>query len=233
MMSKMIILIFLIVIQSVLGSFQPVQVLCEINGYLVQGMVDTGAEISVMSSSCAKRCRIANLIDTQHSGKAIGVGSSDIVGGIDNLGMRIGPLNFQNKVSILRNSRCDLLIGLDILERFQCEVSLKEKIVKFNVRGDQVKVPMSSNRNTYYPEQSPKSEIQLSKHGVMPASPLRHVHHLRKQIPQDDTEAERNIASEQENSMLRESYNSSEFDFNDDENEEFSIGDENVSLEGV
>jgi hypothetical protein len=232
MISKMIILIVLIVIQSVLGSFQPVQVLCEINGYLVQGMVDTGAEISVMSSSCAKRCRVANLIDTQHSGKAIGVGSSDIVGGIDNLGMRIGPLNFQNKVSILRNSRCDLLIGLDILERFQCEVSLKEKILKFNVRGDQIKIPMSSNRNSFYPEQQHKDEIRLSKHGAMPASSLRHVHHLRKKNAEDDIEGDQNVHSDIESEKLSESIDSSEFDFNDD-NDDFNIGDESISLEGV
>lgn len=131
------------------GSFEPIQVMCEINGQLVPAMIDTGAEITVMSASCAKRCRIHNLIDTQHSGKVVGIGSSEIVGGIEGVGMRIGPLNFQNKISILRHSRCDFLIGLDILERFKCEISLKDKLLKFNVRGDEVRIPLtSSSRST-------------------------------------------------------------------------------------
>ena len=122
--------------------FEPIQVMCEINGYLIPAMIDTGAEITVMSSSCARKCSLSRAIDPRHSGKVIGVGHSDIIGGIDGLSMRIGPLNFQNRVSILRDSRCDLLIGLDVLERFKCEISLKDRSLRFNVKGNQVRIPI-------------------------------------------------------------------------------------------
>jgi DNA damage-inducible protein 1 len=57
-------------------------VLCEVNGFLVPAIIDTGAQITVMSASCAKRCRISNKIDARFSGRAVGVGSSDIIGRI-------------------------------------------------------------------------------------------------------------------------------------------------------
>ena len=125
--------------------FEPMQIMCEINGYMVPAIIDTGAEISVMSASCARRCHLTNQIDPQYAGKATGVGSCEIVGGIDALDMRIGPVSFQNKISILYQSRCDLLIGLDILRRFDCELSFKKKYMKLSVRKETLRVPLLSN----------------------------------------------------------------------------------------
>jgi hypothetical protein len=136
--------LFLMLCFSASASFDPVQVMCEINGYMIPAMIDTGAEITVMSSSCAKRCHISNNIDAKHAGKVIGVGSSEIIGGIDNLAFRIGPVNFQNKISILRNSPCDFLIGLDILRRFKCDISLGQNVVKLKVRKNTIRIPMVS-----------------------------------------------------------------------------------------
>lgn len=138
---QILFLIFLLFINCSF-SFDPIRVMCEINGHIVPAMIDTGAEISVMSSSCAKLCQVANLIDPQHAGRAVGVGSSDILGAIDHLNLRIGPLNFQNRISILQNSRCDLLIGLDILQRFKCEINLRDRVLRFNVRGDNIRIPL-------------------------------------------------------------------------------------------
>ena len=67
------------------------------------------------------------------------------MGGIDDLQLRIGPINFKNKISILRNSRCDFLIGLDILRRFKCEISFGEKFIKLQVKRNIIRVPLVSN----------------------------------------------------------------------------------------
>lgn len=50
------------------NKFEPLRVMCEINGYMVPAIIDTGAEITIMSHSCAKKCRIANTIDTNYAG---------------------------------------------------------------------------------------------------------------------------------------------------------------------
>ena len=133
-------------------GFVPLQVLCEVNGFLVPAIIDTGAQITIMSASCAKRCRISNSINTKFSGRAVGVGSSDIIGRIDGLGMRMGPVSFEGKVSVLREARVDFLIGLDLLKRFKSEVNLKDHVLKLQVRDRQYKVPLlNKNRDLEVP----------------------------------------------------------------------------------
>ena len=128
-----------------ISDFAPLQVMCEVNGYTVPAIIDTGAQISIMSYSCAKRCRINNNIDTRYAGRAIGVGSSDILGRINGLNMKIGPISFDGKVSILRDSRVDFLIGLDFLKRFNCEVSFKDRALRLQVRDKFYKIPLISD----------------------------------------------------------------------------------------
>ena len=72
----------------------------------------------------------------------MGVGSSDIIGRIDGLGMRVGPVNFEGKVSILREARVDFLIGLDLLQRFKTEVNLRDHVLKLQVRDRVYRVPL-------------------------------------------------------------------------------------------
>lgn len=128
-----------------IADFAPLQVMCEVNGYSVPAIIDTGAQISIMSYGCAQRCRISGNIDTKYSGRAIGVGSSDILGRINGLSMRVGPISFDGKVSILRDSRVDFLIGLDFLKRFNCEVSFKDNALKLQVRNKTYKIPLMSD----------------------------------------------------------------------------------------
>ena len=141
--------------------FEPLQIQCEINGYLIPAIVDTGAQVTVMSESCARRCRVANQIDGRFSGKAVGIGSSDILGRINQLLMRVGPISYHNKVSILRQSRVDLIVGLDFLRRFSAEINLDQRILKLNVRGRTVRIPFIYESKSYL-EQSYNKRNSLS-----------------------------------------------------------------------
>ena len=129
--------------------FEPLQIQCEINGFIIPAIVDTGAQVTVMSESCARRCRVANQIDGRYSGKAVGIGSSDILGRINQLQMRVGPITYHNKVSILRQSRVDLIVGLDFLRRFGAEINLDRRILKLNVRGRIVRIPFMYENKSY------------------------------------------------------------------------------------
>jgi hypothetical protein len=128
-------------------SFQPLQVMCEVNGFKIPAMIDTGAEISIMSSSCAKRCNIWSDVDSRMSGKVVGVGTSDIIGGINALSIKIGPVNIANKISILKNSRYEFLIGMDILRRFDTEISMKTRTLRLQIREKQIDVPLINNNH--------------------------------------------------------------------------------------
>lgn len=240
----LLLLLFLsIIVQSCGSAFEPIQVVCEINGQIVPAMIDTGAEITVMSASCARRCKVHNLIDTQHSGKAIGVGFSEIVGGIEGLGMRIGPLNFQTKVSILRNSRCDFLIGLDVLERFKSEISLKDKVLKLNVRGDEVRIPLSSsrinsNKNLDYSSTISRkaSYSWIAKREMALEEDERKFEEAKRTF----RKFKFGITGGEEHSSLPASDETTEVDqstdslgFDDDDEDSYVLDEENISLEGV
>lgn len=135
-----ILLVLMLTLQSEAAPL--IEVMCDINGYQVPGVVDTGSEITVMSASCARRCKIYNLLDSKYAAKVSGVGTGEIVGAVKDQSFKIGQLRFGNKLSILRESRRDLIIGLDILDRFKSEIDLSQRSVKLKVRGSTVNIPL-------------------------------------------------------------------------------------------
>jgi hypothetical protein len=123
--------------------FVSLKVNVEINGHWVPAVVDTGAQISIISRRCAKRCGIENLIDNSFKGKAVGVGSTDITGMIAGLTIRMGPASFSSRVAILETSKVgvDVLIGLDFLRKFRGEVSVKDNILRLQVSDRNIRIP--------------------------------------------------------------------------------------------
>ena len=128
--------------QELSGCFEPIQVMCELNGFVIPAMIDTGAQISVISSSCAQRCRIAQQMDTRYAGKAVGVGSTDILGRINEVATRLGPVTFNTKLSVLRKSGAEFILGLDFLRRFRCQINMNEEILTMQVRDKVLRIPM-------------------------------------------------------------------------------------------
>jgi Aspartyl protease len=114
------------------GSFEPLRVMCEVNGFMIPAIIDTGAQITIMSASCAQRCRLSNSIDSRYAGRAVGVGSTDILGRITGLPMSDTPVDF--------------LIGMDFLKRFKCEVSFRDSVLKLQVRNQHVRVPLVADQ---------------------------------------------------------------------------------------
>lgn len=122
-----------------------IEIMASINGYSIPAAVDTGSEITVMSASCAKRCQILNQVDTKLSGKVKGIGSTgEVIGAIRRQKLRLGSLNFVNRVDVLRDSHRDLIIGLDVLQRFNGVVHLGEKTLQLDVQGRPVVIPILS-----------------------------------------------------------------------------------------
>ena len=45
---------------------------CRINGQHIKGFVDSGAQMTIMSSACARKCDLMRLVDSRFSGMAQG-----------------------------------------------------------------------------------------------------------------------------------------------------------------
>lgn len=107
------------------------QVDCEVEGESLTAFVDTGAQVTVMSLDCARRCGLMPLCDDKYAGTAVGVGSTRIVGRINKIDIKIGRVLLRSHLTILENMDLDMLIGMDVLRRYQCEICLKDNELRF------------------------------------------------------------------------------------------------------
>mgnify|MGYP006413006511 CR=1 FL=1 len=101
-----------------------------INGVTVKAFVDCGAQATFLSAECAERCGVMRLVDSRFAGIAKGVGESKILGRVHVYQIKIGQSFFPVSFSILENGGMDMLLGLDMLRRFQCSVDLRANVLR-------------------------------------------------------------------------------------------------------
>ena len=101
-----------------------------VNQVFVRAFVDSGAQTTIMSMSCARRCNIGHLIDTRFTGIAKGVGSSKILGRIHMVPMQLGSIFIPISITILEDDSMEFLFGLDNLKRHRCCIDLLSNVLR-------------------------------------------------------------------------------------------------------
>ncbi|KAI9586549.1 hypothetical protein GQX74_002396 [Glossina fuscipes] len=108
---------------------------CKVNGFPVKAFVDSGAQTTIMSSTCAKRCNVTHLIDTRWNGVAKGVGTQRIIGRIHMVQLQIENDYLASSFSVLEQQPMDVLLGLDMLKRHQCNIDLQRVVLRIGTTG--------------------------------------------------------------------------------------------------
>ena len=97
--------------------------------------VDTGAQVSVLSLDAVQKMNLLHQIDKKYTGKAQGVGNSvEIIGRIPSIKLKLknGNQLYLNNVIILKDTGgVDLLLGLDVLHKYEAQIDLKRHRITF------------------------------------------------------------------------------------------------------
>lgn len=117
----------------------------EVNGVPLKAFVDSGAQSTIISKSCAERCGLLRLLDQRYRGVAIGVGQSEIIGRIHVAPIKIGHVFYPCSFTVLDAPNMEFLFGLDMLRKHQCIIDLKDNVLR--VGGGEVSVPFLQEKD--------------------------------------------------------------------------------------
>ncbi|XP_065861886.1 protein DNA-DAMAGE INDUCIBLE 1 isoform X2 [Euphorbia lathyris] len=135
----------------------------EVNGVPLKAFVDSGAQSTIISKSCAERCGLLRLLDQRYKGIARGVGQSEILGRIHVAPIKIGNIFYPCSFLVLDSPNMEFLFGLDMLRKHQCIIDLKENVMR--VGGGEVSVPFLQEKDLpshFLDEESQSKEVSSS-----------------------------------------------------------------------
>jgi len=140
-----------------------IHIACEIGECEAEILVDTGAEMSVMSEQLAGQLGLLSHLDRSMQGVASGVGQAKILGRLWGVPVKLGHVEFTLDFSVLSTQQQLLILGLDQMRRFKCLVDLEKGCLIFGGR-DGVEVSFLTSARGRGRATSPISTVLIQGH---------------------------------------------------------------------
>jgi len=102
-------------------------VACEIGEHEIDMLVDTGAQMSVISEHLAAQLGLLSSLDRRFQGTANGVGQAKILGKVWDVPVKLGHVEFSLNFSVLNTRQDIILLGLDLMRQFKCLVDFSQE----------------------------------------------------------------------------------------------------------
>lgn len=106
--------------------YVPVQV----NDVETVALIDTGAQVTLMSLSFAQKCGLEHLIDESFGGVARGVGERKIHGRIWMADIQLGVHSIPCSFTILEGVHFDMIIGLNMMKTHNCAINFHKRCLE-------------------------------------------------------------------------------------------------------
>ncbi len=102
----------------------------EINGYLIEGLVDTGASMSVMAAAVVREMGMMHLVSGSETYKTASGIVTQAMGRIDEVSIKTGGVQCLMTFMVVDTDSYDVLLGLDFLIKIGAIVDVKHGLIQ-------------------------------------------------------------------------------------------------------
>lgn len=102
----------------------------KINDVEIKALVDTGAQVTIMSKACAIKCGLIDMIDHSINGHVIGVGEQNVLGKIWMVDIMFKDNALPCSFTVLENLEYDVIFGLNMMITHRCTIDLDKKCLR-------------------------------------------------------------------------------------------------------
>lgn len=101
------------------------------NGKTVKALVDTGAELSIVTSKLIMECALEKFVDKTYKGTVVGMGSQEINGRIHCMNIKLNNSTFPiSLICVDHQMSSPFLIGLNFLWRHGAIINLRDETLR-------------------------------------------------------------------------------------------------------
>jgi predicted aspartyl protease len=104
---------------------KTLHLLIEINGYLIEGLVDTGASMSVMAAAVVRELGVMHLVSRSETYKTASGVIPQAMGWIDEVSVKAGGVQCTMTYMVVDTDSYDVLLGLDFLIKIGAVINVE------------------------------------------------------------------------------------------------------------
>ncbi len=102
----------------------------EVNNYLVKGLVDTGASMSVMAVTVVRELGLMHLVSGSETYKTTSGAVTQALGRIDEVPIKVGGVQCNMTFMVVDTDSYDVLLGLDLLINIGAIVDVEQGLIQ-------------------------------------------------------------------------------------------------------